>query len=51
MFKSFSHILVLLSMWFYYYGEASSVVNIDMSKASLSTGRINHHLNNLDTKM
>lgn len=31
-------------------GEASSVVNIDMSKASLSTGRENHHLNNLDTK-
>ena len=31
-------------------GEASSVVNIDMSKASLSTGRINHHLNQLDKK-
>ncbi|AXK48786.1 SAM-dependent methyltransferase [Aliarcobacter trophiarum LMG 25534] len=31
-------------------GGALSVVNIDMSKASLSLGRINHHLNNLDTK-
>ncbi|MBK6302470.1 MAG: class I SAM-dependent methyltransferase [Arcobacter sp.] len=31
-------------------GKASSVVNIDMSKASLSIGRINHHLNHLDTK-
>lgn len=29
---------------------AKSVVNVDMSKTSLSTGRTNHHLNNLDTK-
>jgi len=30
-------------------GEASSVTNIDMSKGALSTGRKNHHLNNIDT--
>jgi len=30
-------------------GEALSVVNMDMSKASLNTGRINHHINNIDT--
>jgi 23S rRNA (cytosine1962-C5)-methyltransferase len=29
---------------------ASKVVNVDMSKGSLTTGRENHHLNNLDTK-
>jgi 23S rRNA (cytosine1962-C5)-methyltransferase len=29
-------------------GGASSVSNIDMSKGSLSVGRANHHLNNLD---
>lgn len=28
---------------------AKNVVNVDMSKAALSTGRRNHHLNNLDT--
>ena len=31
-------------------GEASKVINIDMGKNSLSIGRENHHLNNLDTK-
>ncbi len=29
---------------------ASKVVNVDMSKGALSTGRVNHHLNKLDTK-
>lgn len=29
---------------------ASKVVNVDMSKSSLTIGRENHHLNNLDTK-
>jgi len=31
------------------YGGASHISNIDMSKSALSTGRANHHLNNLDT--
>ena len=31
-------------------GGASSVSNIDMSKGALSTGRENHHLNNIDTR-
>ncbi len=31
-------------------GQASQVVNVDMSKGALSNGRVNHHLNNLDTK-
>ena len=31
-------------------GGASKVSNIDMSKGALSTGRINHHLNDLDTR-
>ncbi len=31
-------------------GGAKTVSNIDMSKGALSTGRINHHLNNIDTK-
>ena len=31
-------------------GEASQVVNMDMAKNALNTGRENHHLNNLDTK-
>ncbi len=31
-------------------GGASSVLNIDMAKGALTTGRANHHLNNLDTK-
>ena len=31
-------------------GGAKSVSNIDMSKASLSIGRSNHHMNGLDTK-
>ncbi len=30
--------------------QASQVVNVDMSKGALSNGRVNHHLNNLDTK-
>lgn len=30
--------------------KAKQVVNVDMAKGALSTGRINHHLNNLDTK-
>ena len=29
---------------------ASKVVNVDMAKNALTTGRTNHHLNNLDTK-
>jgi 23S rRNA (cytosine1962-C5)-methyltransferase len=29
---------------------ASQVVNVDMAKGALTTGRENHHLNNLDTK-
>jgi 23S rRNA (cytosine1962-C5)-methyltransferase len=32
------------------FGGAKSVSNIDMSKASLSIGRSNHHLNRLDTR-
>ena len=28
---------------------ASKVVNVDMSKPALTTGRVNHHLNNLNT--
>lgn len=31
-------------------GAAKSVSNIDMSKGALSTGRANHHLNNLETR-
>jgi len=31
-------------------GEASEVVNMDMAKNALNTGRENHHINNLDTK-
>lgn len=31
-------------------GKAKKVVNIDMGKNSLSIGRANHYLNNLDTK-
>ena len=31
-------------------GGAKSVSNIDMSKGALSTGRTNHHLNDLDTR-
>ena len=31
-------------------GGAKTVSNIDMSKGALSTGRDNHHLNNIDTK-
>ena len=38
------------SMLFAVKGEAKSVVNMDMSKSSLSVGRNNHHLNNFDTK-
>ena len=30
--------------------EASQVVNVDMAKGALTTGRENHHINNLDTK-
>jgi 23S rRNA (cytosine1962-C5)-methyltransferase len=30
--------------------EAFKVVNVDMAKNALTTGRTNHHLNNLDTK-
>ncbi|WP_418186714.1 class I SAM-dependent methyltransferase [Aliarcobacter lanthieri] len=33
------------------YGGASKVVNVDMSKPSLSIGRENHRINNLDTKI
>ena len=29
---------------------ASKVVNVDMAKGALTTGRENHHINNLDTK-
>ncbi len=32
------------------YGGATSVSNIDMSKGALSTGRANHHLNDIDTR-
>lgn len=32
-------------------GGARQVVNVDMSKSSLSTGRINHQINNLDTNI
>ena len=32
------------------FGGASKVSNIDMSKGALSTGRANHHLNDLDTR-
>ncbi|MCK9491241.1 MAG: class I SAM-dependent methyltransferase [Sulfurimonas sp.] len=32
------------------FGSAKSVSNIDMSKASLSIGRSNHHINDLNTK-
>ncbi len=32
------------------FGGATKVSNVDMSKGALSTGRINHHLNDLDTK-
>jgi len=31
-------------------GGATKVSNIDMSKGALSTGRVNHHLNDLDTR-
>jgi len=31
-------------------GEAKKIVNIDMSKNSLCVGRLNHRINNLDTK-
>ena len=31
-------------------GGAKTVINIDMSKGALSTGRENHHLNNIDTR-
>ena len=31
-------------------GGATKVSNIDMSKGALSLGRINHHINNLDTR-
>lgn len=31
-------------------GDAKQVVNVDMAKGALSTGRKNHHLNNQDTK-
>ncbi|KLE08945.1 class I SAM-dependent methyltransferase [Aliarcobacter butzleri] len=30
--------------------KAKQVVNVDMAKGALATGRENHHLNNLDTK-
>ncbi|MFW3343563.1 class I SAM-dependent methyltransferase [Aliarcobacter butzleri] len=30
--------------------KAKQVVNVDMAKGALTTGRENHHLNNLDTK-
>ncbi|MFW3328536.1 class I SAM-dependent methyltransferase, partial [Aliarcobacter butzleri] len=30
--------------------KAKQVVNVDMAKSALTTGRENHHLNNLDTK-
>lgn len=31
-------------------GDASSVVNMDMAKGALNTGRENHHLNDIDTR-
>ena len=31
-------------------GKASCVINMDMAKGALSTGRENHHLNNIDTR-
>ena len=31
-------------------GGAKKISNIDMNKSALSTGRSNHHLNNIDTK-
>ncbi|MCF6331169.1 MAG: class I SAM-dependent methyltransferase, partial [Sulfurimonas sp.] len=31
-------------------GGATKVSNIDMNKSALSSGRINHHINNLDTR-
>ncbi|AXX87421.1 SAM-dependent methyltransferase [Malaciobacter marinus] len=31
-------------------GEAKEIVNIDMAKNALNTGRLNHQINNLDTK-
>ncbi len=31
-------------------GGARQVVNVDMAKGALTTGRVNHHLNDLDTK-
>ncbi len=31
-------------------GGAKEVINVDMAKNALTTGRINHNLNNLDTK-
>lgn len=31
-------------------GQASKVVNVDMSKSALTTGRENHRINDLDTK-
>ena len=31
-------------------GNAKQVVNVDMAKGALSTGRVNHHLNEQDTK-
>jgi 23S rRNA (cytosine1962-C5)-methyltransferase len=31
-------------------GGANKVSNIDMSKGALSTGRTNHHINNIDTR-
>lgn len=30
--------------------KAKQVVNVDMAKGALTTGRENHHINNLDTK-
>ncbi len=33
-----------------HFGGAKSISNIDMNKSSLTTGRTNHHLNDLDTK-
>lgn len=32
-------------------GGAKKVVNVDMAKNALTTGRENHHINNLDTKI
>ena len=31
-------------------GQALSVLNMDMAKGALNTGRENHHMNNIDTK-